>query len=39
VAAVVCGDKKAKVKFSPEQAMKAQRVGRGIALPFHDLSA
>jgi hypothetical protein len=28
-------DKKA--KFSLEQATKAQRVSRGIALPFHDL--
>ena len=28
-----------KVKFSLEQAMKAQRVSRGIALPFHDLGA
>ena len=28
-----------KVKFSLEQATKAQRVSRGIALPFHDLGA
>ena len=27
------------IKFSLEQATKAQRVNRGIALPFHDLSA
>ena len=28
-----------KVKFSLKQATKAQRVSRGIALPFHDLGA
>jgi hypothetical protein len=29
--------KKVKVQFSLQQATKAQRVSRGIALPFHDL--
>ena len=28
-----------KVKALPKQATKAQRVSRGIALPFHDLGA
>ena len=35
---VITNKVKVKVKSSLEQATKAQRVSRGIALPFHDLS-